>query len=428
MKILIVTYSYAPDLNPRSFRWTAVARELAHRGHEVHVLCAAPEDPSDDDAGVVVHRVRDPLSAAVARAGSAGSHQTASRSGLRSRLSALARGVWRGVRWPDYACGWIGAATRGARALCSTHRFDALVSVSHPFSGHVVGWRARRCAPHARWMVDIGDPFFLMRDPSPNNRLLYAALSRRVEAKILAKADVVSVTTEPTRQAYVQHFGLPADKIRVIEPLLSLPPDPAPSSTADDGVTRLVFVGTLYRKLRSPRFLLTCFTALRSALPRCRLELHFYGATNDCGDELRGAVAGNEASVFVHGLVSRAAAHQAMVDAKVLVNIGNLSETQLASKVIEYMAMGKPILNLTRLAADPSVQSLVDYPAALSILHDDAAPDAGTIDKIAAFIQDAGDVPARVKADIRGRYAAATIADKYESLLLRPAGGEAKLP
>ena len=40
MKLLIVTYSYSPDLTPRAFRWSAVAAQLARRGHQVHVLCS----------------------------------------------------------------------------------------------------------------------------------------------------------------------------------------------------------------------------------------------------------------------------------------------------------------------------------------------------------------------------------------------------
>lgn len=428
MKLLIITHSFAPDLNPRAFRWTAVADELARRGHAVHVLCAAQGDGGPTDAAFETYRIVDPLRKAAARASAPAAVPGRRPSRLRQPLTALARRLWRGLQWPDYACAWIGPATRAARQLCRVNDYDWVISVSHPFSGHVVALRARHCAARARWMVDIGDPFHLMRDPSPNNRRLYGWLSHQVEARVLAVADAITVTTEPTRQAYLRHFAIGPENVCVIAPLLSLPPDPTPSPAAADGTVRMVFVGTLYRNLRSPRFLLECHAALRAALLPLRLELHFYGATNDCGDELRAACRRAEDAIVVHGLVGRAAAHQAMVDADVLVNIGNRSETQLASKVVEYMAMGKPILNLTGLAADPSVDALADYPAALTVHHGDDPPDAVALMTIRAFIENLPAVPSCTKAEIRRKNSAERIGSQYAALLERPERGAAQAP
>jgi hypothetical protein len=50
-----------------------------------------------------------------------------------------------------------------------------------------------------------------------------------------------------------------------------------------------------------------------------------------------------------------------MKDVDVLVNIGNDSAAQLASKVIEYLALGKPVLNLVSIDRDASVAELADY-------------------------------------------------------------------
>ena len=59
VKILIVTYSYAPDLTPRAFRWSALAAEFASMGHTVHVLCAASPGLRDTESPAVVRRVGD---------------------------------------------------------------------------------------------------------------------------------------------------------------------------------------------------------------------------------------------------------------------------------------------------------------------------------------------------------------------------------
>ena len=70
MKLLIVTYSYSPDLTPRAFRWSAVAAQLARRGHQVHVLCSGVSKEGisvEPDNVVQVFRVKDWLLNASAR-------------------------------------------------------------------------------------------------------------------------------------------------------------------------------------------------------------------------------------------------------------------------------------------------------------------------------------------------------------------------
>lgn len=422
MKILVITYSYTPDLTPRAFRWSAVAAQLVKMGHEVHVLCAAAGDQAAIADGVTVHRVRDWLLNASARvtagsavAGSVGA--STSRGGLRSALRRAIRAVWRALYWPDYACGWIIPATRAARALCAENSYDWVVSVSHPFTGHLVGLLTKARAPDSRWFVDIGDPFHLMKEPSPNNRYLYAWISRAIEYRVVVGADAISVTTESTRRLYEASFPLPAGKVQVVPPLLSLPESPTSSPHADGEPIRLVFVGTLYRNLRSPKFLLACFAALIAALPERRMELHFYGAINDCAENLASFPEPLKTALFVHGMVGRAEVHQAMVDADVLINIGNDSESQLASKVIEYMAVGKPILNLVGIADDVSVATLADYPAALTIMRSYDTPSVSVVDALRSFVLHPPGVPADCVEAVWQRFSAAHVAGLYAAIL-----------
>lgn len=427
MKILLITHSYTPDLTPRAFRWAAVAQQLANTGCEVHVLCAAPAGttPQTDVTGITVHRVRDALVNASARVspGAAPSGaptvQGGPRAALRAMLRKAARWIWRSTYWPDYACGWILPATGKARELSQTHRYDWIVSVSHPFSGHVVGWLTRKHAAAARWFVDIGDPFCLMEEPSPNNRRLYAWLSRWAEGRILTRADAISVTTESTRALYESHFPQTRGKVHLMPPLLSLPPAPAAFEREERHAVRLVFVGTLYRRLRNPAFLLRTFSALLATMPGRALELHFYGAVNDCGEELAAVPEPALSRVFVHGVVDRPAVHTAMMGADILVNIGNDSASQLASKVIEYMAVGRPILNIISSQADTSLSALSDYAATLTLVRGDA-PTSTDLASLRSFIETLPQVHPDTVARVRDRYSAAYIAGLYSAALEQP--------
>jgi glycosyltransferase involved in cell wall biosynthesis len=423
MRLLIITYSYTPDLTPRAFRWSAVAERLAQKGHTVHVLCAAGSGSDDgrSEDGVAVHRIKDWLLNASTRvAQGAGAVATAPRSAvgslLRSTLRKLVRAVWRAVRWPDYACGWAIPAVRKARSLCAAQNYDWIVSVSHPFSGHVVGMLAKAQAPQSKWFVDISDPYSLMREPSPNNRLFYAWVSRAIEGRVIAGADAISVTTESTHRLYENEFPPSIGKMHVIPPLLSIYGLDRPSTRRVDGAIRLVFVGTLYRRLRSPKHLLACVSALNTMLPQLRLELHFYGAVNDCGDDLASCSEVVRNCLFVHGMVSHDTVVQAMVDADVLVNIGNDSESQLASKVIEYMAVGKPILNLVSIARDASIDALADYPSTLTIFRSGGGPDLEDIKALGDFVLNPCRVDHRVTDLVRSRFSADRIAETYASI------------
>lgn len=424
MKLLIITYSYTPDLTPRAFRWSAVAARLAQEGHTVNVLCAAGSGSVDgwSEDGVAVHRVKDWLLNASTRVTpGAGEAATAPRSAvgsfLRATLRKLVRAVWRAVYWPDYACGWVIPAARTARSLCAANDYDWIISVSHPFSGHVVGMLARAQAPRSKWFVDISDPYSLMKEPSPNNRLFYSWVSHAIEGRVIAGADAISVTTDSTHRLYEDEFPASIGKMRVIPPLLSISGLDRPSTRQADGAIRLVFVGTLYRKLRSPKHLLACVSALQATLPQLRLELHFYGAVNDCGDELTSCPEAIRSCLFVHGVVSRDNVVQAMIDADVLVNIGNDSESQLASKVIEYMAVGKPILNMVSIARDASIGALADYPSTLTIFRSGSEPDQEVIKSLGDFVLNLWRVDHRVTDLVRSRFSEDHIAEIYASIL-----------
>lgn len=307
-----------------------------------------------------------------------------------------------------------------ARKLCKINQYDWVVSVSHPFSGHMVAWLIRKCVHEFRWFVDIGDPFCLMEEPAPNNRRIYSALNRWVESRILDRADAISVTTESTQQLYEAQFLTTRGKVHLIPPLLSLPEMPTPSIRTTDEPLRLVYIGTLYRKLRGPGFLLACLSALKQALHKANferlVELHFYGALNDCAEDLAACPQEVRGAVIVHGMVGRAEALQAMVDADILVNIGNDSESQLASKVVEYMAIGKPILNLVSHPRDRSVVVLMDYPSALTLERDEGITHI-TIAKLCKFVQAPPVVPASFAAAVHERYSVARIAGSYEAVL-----------
>lgn len=417
MKILIISHSFPPDLTPRAFRWAAIASRFQEIGHEVHVLCAT-QSRTPEEGAFVVHRVADailnarPATAALHAPRDNGFQRRAS---LKSWSRSAVRTLWRWLYWPDYACGWIFPAVRKARSLSKIHRFDWVITTSHPFSGHLVWMLGGRAHTASKWLVDIGDPYALMKEPSPFNRRLYGLLSYWVEARLIDRADQISVTTEATASLYRASFPAAKKKTTVVPPLMSLPKAPA-RTRESDGVLDLVFVGTLYRNLRSPFYVLECFRAFSEKFPDRPFRLHFYGAVNDCRDILEPYADHPRVSVLVHGLVDRAVVLDAMANADILVNIGNHSSSQLGSKVIEYMAMGRPILNVVSIADDISVDALSGYPSHFTLPASEAISTEQLHD-LSQFLLNPPTVPHQYAADVRRVYSAEEIAAQYLAVM-----------
>ena len=373
-----MSYFFAPDTNARALRWGRVVEEWRRNGHEV-VVITRPQPGSARTAdfhGATVRHVGGRMGGWLRAALGVKDAATGGRAGGRSRPGVLswAKGTartihsstWRRIYWPDHAAAWIGPARRSANALIRDCTFDALITVSHPFSSHVVGLELKRTFPKLLWLADSGDPFSFLEEIPLNNLNLYRARNHRVEGRVVEHADVLSVTVESCRLAYGETFPQGAGKTVVIPPLVT--GSGFAAGGAANAPVNLVYVGTLYQRIRNPGYLLR----LLEAVPNLTLDV--YGDTNDCIEQFRALPAAVASRVTLHGTVPPLVARQAMAAAGTLVNIGNATRHQLPSKVFEYIATGRPILNLVGGDWDSSLPFLSRYRPCLSVTMSATGP------------------------------------------------------
>jgi glycosyltransferase involved in cell wall biosynthesis len=327
--------------------------------------------------------------------------------------------AWKKVRWPDYACLWYFTAVREARRLAAANAYDAVVTVSDPFTGHLVGLRLKKDYPATPWLVDVGDPFSFQDVTPVNNPRLHGRRNVAAEREVLSRADGVAVTNPVARAEYVARFPESAGKIHVVPPLLSLPPPPpgGPRFFPEDGILRLVFIGTLYRDVRNPAFLLRLFVRLLETPLSDRLEFHFFGDVNDCGDYFEEAEKATKGKTRLHGMVNRVTVSRAMAEAAALVHIGNITRYQLPSKVVEYAAAGRPIINIVRAEGDSSVSFFQGYPAALHVVEGEEMLESGPLSELVRFIENPPPVPTDVLDGWLSPFRVEAIAAAYARLL-----------
>ena len=449
MKVLIITPLYAPSIDPRAFRWTAISEHWVSQGHSVDVLSGWRTGLAREETrngvrvcrvgGAITENIRSFLEKAGDRPGRENGSTSVPlpsmrgippASNLASSIKALLTKGLEKIWWPDYAWFWYRPAVRKARVLLSAREYDCLISVSNPFTGHLVGYSVHRRFPSLPWIVDLGDPFSFIEEVPRNNRKLYGDLDVRWEKKVFRAAGAVSVTTKGTKERYERAIPECAGKIFVIPPLLSGPGQEPPGGRIfpEDGKLRLVFVGTLYRAIRNPDFLLDLYGKLLETPLADRLELHIFGNINDCSECFApfGQLLGEK--IFLHGVVSRDVVFRAMREGTILVNIGNNTSYQLPSKVVEYASFGKPIVNLVKIENDSSVEFFSRYPAFLSLLDTGAAPGEDTATKLGRFIENPPLVEPSAIKDWIEHFRVGKIAADYEELLAvassrRPARG-----
>lgn len=403
MRVLVVAHGYAPAASPRAFRWTSLAEAWAADGHEVDVVTSTLPGALDEELieGVHVHRVGSRWRTAAGAQGLSEERENLGRWLARSAYRAL----WQPLQWPDYAHTWRKPAQMRAGELKEP---DVIVSVSHPFTPHRVGLALKQRWPRARWIVDIGDPFCFLRETPLNNPALYGARNFRVEGEVFRHADRVTVTCEGTRREYARHFPDQADKLVVIGPLLP-DFDHEAERPPSNGKLKLVFAGRFYRKIRSPESVL----ALMEAMDRqAGVELHVYGDLGDCQKVFSRAASG----VVSHGAVPRTDAVAAMRGADVLVHVGNSTAYQLPSKVVEYAASGRPILNLVSRADDSSAEFFRGMDGVLTVEEPTSNWSIDQVARVEAWLQNAKKSPVLCREAFLSPYRLPAVKAAYEAL------------
>jgi hypothetical protein len=373
MRLLIVTWLFEPHATPRAIRWKTVARELVRLGCQVDLVTSRGAGESEFEilGGVHVYRCGGSKGTQLASFAKGSSGKSA----LAATLRRLHQATWKKLYWPDKACLWARPAIRTCERLLAKHKYDGLITVALPFTAHLVGYRLKKNHPELPWLADVGDPFSCQDASAPNNIALHGQRNRAWEGKIFQHADRVAVTNEAMVGIYEQLFpgsqGGDQGKVAVIPPVLGADVSKPAVLLPRTGPKRLLFLGTLYRNIRNPTGLLTAFEQLQKQ-SKGAYELHLVGDLNDCAELVAAFAKRMGDSLVVQPSQARAQAMRLLAEAEFVVNIGNTTPFQLPSKLVEYAAMGKHIVNFTNCNQDSSALFLKNYPGAIHMPQSDS--------------------------------------------------------
>ena len=375
MKILIISYYYYPMNNPRSFRWINLSQEFVKNKHSVDVLsfknsCDLKYEKIN---GVNVFRSSDLLSVLkkkfkknnYSNIKSNKKYRFYNLEFIKNYILKIFNSILNNLIWPDFAFMWYFTSNKKAIQLFNKNKYNLIITVSHPFTSHLVGLKIKKKYPNIFWIADSGDPFSFGSLSPSNNFNIYSSLNKIVENKVFLKANYLTVTTEGTKNIYINLFKNISNKIKVIPPLY----DKASINSQNDLIFLndnkiiLSFFGALYKDIRNPKPLLNLLNLIISnnKLLSDKIELHFYGEINDCIDIIEEFPLIKK-NIFIHGLIKKEEAYYKMKSSDILINIGNKSTYQLPSKIIDYISVKKPILNICSINNDSSKKYLSFFP------------------------------------------------------------------
>lgn len=232
---------------------------------------------------------------------------------------------------------------------------DALICVIAPADDLYIVSKANLNIPTIVYQLD---PFYNVNDVV-NSRL------KKNFIKIVSGERIKHIfTTDLLYEEYRQNkeFSEVLKKFSVVQFPKLKKPESITANIGEHSKTTLLYAGSLYRTIRSPEIL----AKLCKSLPE-KAEIVFCGGCDNQEDvELL-----KKAGVVCKGYLSQAELSEEYKKADILVNIGNLVKNQLGSKLIDYIAIGKPILNISQIVNCPTVKVLDNYNLKLSLFADE---------------------------------------------------------
>src|ERR1017187_6437831 len=362
LKLLIVSYLFPPNGGIAVQRALSLAKYLPPNGFEVHILKARNAASPADDPGLLQHippsvRVHDaftpeipfhlrqriwkfmsrpgkPPAGPSAKPGGAG--------GWKALFSRLARRIF----CPEPEILWVPFAVRQARKIVRRYSIDAVLITAPPFSAFVAGTKLKREFPHLKLIADFRDEWltFYLKDFDFQNSAHTRRRAEEIERETVEQSDLVVAVTESSLQEIRNRYPeQPGAKFVCVhngyDPEVV---NPFPPRRRGDDKVIVTHVGTVY-KTASPQYYLDALDALPEEI-RSRFETRFIGRNSE---DLREILQNRKSEIRILGFMAQKQAleHVAETDYLLLTMTNDIS---LPGKLFEYLAMGRPILALSR--------------------------------------------------------------------------------
>jgi hypothetical protein len=328
MKVLIVSYYFYPEITPRAFRTTELAKEFARQDNVVKVLTKPVNVPKQIELAESFGFDLDFFSAKPM------DFRAKWKSGVLGKFAILVnRFLAQFLDHPNFGIKRI--VQKAFSNEISSADYDLVISIAHP---HAVHWGLSQVIKRLErrsftWVADCGDPF--MRAQNLNyQRPFYFWY---YEILFCETADWITVPFLQAKEGYLKKYH---NKIKVIPQGFSFEDiDFVEDSHAKHkGVVKIGYAGTLVKERRDPKELIEYLDS-----KGVKYEFHIY--TNKAS-LLKHIIRECQGEIILHPYVDRLTLLKNLQKLDFVVNFQNKGINQLPSKLIDYALIKKPILDV----------------------------------------------------------------------------------
>lgn len=322
MKIHILTGHFAPQLHPRAFRASELAIEMARRGNDVTVTNLTTIEGVDyekytHETGVKVDNL---------------GLYTLTKEGMESVSNSRLYHLKRFCIEYFLAGALFKQSSVIAERMSIDKDTDAVISLSTPFMDILaVSKYVKKYGKTFVTIADSGDPFYYSK------QIKKAPWFYLVEKNAYKAYDFLTIPTENAIPLYSPLID--ERKIKIIPQGFRM--DNLNLYKGDfDGPVRMAYAGVFYWDIRNPDFL---FRQLN--VTNIDYELHLFMRNRDAlVDELLEKYPNVKRHVRVKSLPHDELIYE-LSRMHFLINIENISNTQMPSKLIDYGMTGRPVLS-----------------------------------------------------------------------------------
>lgn len=358
MNILLIISPYEPAQTPNTLRWQPLVAYFKQQGHTVSILTTkrGGYDTKSNDNGIKTYRagyntLLDRVYDLVGSKSRRNEMNTTvpSTSFVSFLMQRFVDKTWRKNYWPDGTKLFLKPGIKAGQQIIREDAITHIISVGLPFTCHLIAATLKKANPSLRWHMDIQDPFSYSDEFWVNNFSKYKQKNIEEEGKAFAQADSISLTNDRAKERYAELFPSEKNKMSLIPPMWHQP-------TSSDKYDMILFsrkihlgyFGSFYDNVRSllPFLKFLSYMHEQESSLFDEIQFHFVGQMDRRTLAMLEAYPEIRRYMVVHGFVNRAQAIDAMSQVDILMNIGNTTDYHLPSKVVDYLACGKPILNL----------------------------------------------------------------------------------
>lgn len=321
-KILLVSNAFFPEISPRSFRATELAKEFIRKGHNVTVFTKK----RDFDYSEFLSQY--PLTIRMWRGNSFRSFPQFNRKPFSYISRAVNRILLMLFEYPA-----IEDMFRVKKMLRRSAGYDLMISFAVPYPVHWGVARARTKSNRIAniWVADCGDPYMGDILDSFRKPFYFAYL----EKAFCRRADYISIPVETAKPAYYPEFH---PKIRIIPQGFEFELENREKPGDQSGLVKFAYAGRFLTGIRDPGPML-------KHLVESQVPFRFYVFTDQPG------VVENHKSLLGERLVlstyiPRADLMKFLTTMDFLINFDNNTTLNVPSKLIDYAITGRPVLNI----------------------------------------------------------------------------------